>query len=88
MRGHSLAAALFCRSLNLRVALLPAHCTARFEQKGDLARMYRLFNRLPRGLEPMADIFRRHVEDEGGSSGAWGPWLGAQQERLLARSRR
>lgn len=36
--------------------------------------MYRLFNRLPRGLEPMADIFRRHVEEEGafGVGGWWG----------------
>ena len=37
----------------------------RAPQKTDLSRMYRLFNRLPRGLEPMADIFRRHVEEEG-----------------------
>ena len=28
--------------------------------------MYRMFNRLPKGLEPMADIFRKHVEEEGG----------------------
>lgn len=34
-------------------------------QKGDLACMYRLFNRLPKGLEPMAEIFRKHVEEEG-----------------------
>lgn len=27
--------------------------------------MYRLFNRLPKGLEPMAEIFRKHVEEEG-----------------------
>ena len=32
----------------------------------DLARMFRLFNRLgTKGLEPMADIFRKHVESEG-----------------------
>ena len=41
-------------------------------QKTDLSRMYRLFNRLPRGLEPMADIFRRHVEEEGEWVGGWG----------------
>jgi hypothetical protein len=35
-------------------------------QKADLARMYRMFNRLPKGLDPMADIFRKHVEAEGG----------------------
>jgi hypothetical protein len=27
--------------------------------------MYRMFNRLPKGLEPMAEIFRKHVEEEG-----------------------
>lgn len=27
--------------------------------------MYRMFNRLPKGLEPMADIFCKHVEEEG-----------------------
>ena len=45
-------------------------------QKGDLARMYRLFNRLPKGLEPMADIFRKHVEEEGAPRrAAAGCWL-------------
>ena len=34
-------------------------------QKTDLTRMFRMFNRLPKGLDPMADIFRKHVEDEG-----------------------
>jgi cullin 1 len=37
----------------------------RDDKKADLARMFRLFGRVPRGLEPMADIFRRHVESEG-----------------------
>lgn len=27
--------------------------------------MYRLFNRVPKGLEPVADKFKKHVEDEG-----------------------
>ena len=27
--------------------------------------MYRLFQRIPRGLDPVAEIFRRHVESEG-----------------------
>lgn len=39
-------------------------------QKSDLARMYRMFNRLPKGLEPMADIFCKHVEEEG--EAGWG----------------
>lgn len=34
-------------------------------QKEDLARMYRLFNRVPKGLEPVAEKFKKHVEDEG-----------------------
>ena len=34
-------------------------------QKEDLARMYRLFQRIPRGLDPVADIFKKHVESEG-----------------------
>jgi hypothetical protein len=34
-------------------------------QKDDLARMYRLFNRVPKGLEPVADMFKKHVENEG-----------------------
>ena len=27
--------------------------------------MYRLFQRIPKGLEPVADIFKEHVEGEG-----------------------
>ena len=34
-------------------------------QKTDLARMYRLFQRIPKGLEPVAESFRKHVESEG-----------------------
>ena len=34
-------------------------------QKSDLARMYRLFQRIPKGLEPVADSFKKHVESEG-----------------------
>lgn len=34
-------------------------------QKSDLARMYKLFRRIPKGLDPMADIFKKHVEEEG-----------------------
>ncbi|EFN56087.1 hypothetical protein CHLNCDRAFT_22706 [Chlorella variabilis] len=37
----------------------------RDDKKADLGRMYRMFNRLPKGLEPMAEIFRKHVEEEG-----------------------
>eukprot|EP00899_Mesostigma_viride_P014258 jgi/Mesvir1/22833/Mv20093-RA.1 len=31
----------------------------------DLARMYRLFTRIPKGLEPVADIFKAYVQNEG-----------------------
>ena len=34
-------------------------------QTEDLSRMYRLFHRIPNGLNPVADTFRKHVEDEG-----------------------
>ena len=44
-------------------------------QKQDLARMYKLFKRIPKGLEPMADIFKKHVEEEGGCGRQWGAWL-------------
>lgn len=27
--------------------------------------MYRLFQRIPKGLDPVADIFKKHVEAEG-----------------------
>lgn len=37
----------------------------RDDKKDDLARMYRLFGRIPKGLEPMAEMFRKHVEAEG-----------------------
>ena len=36
-----------------RFPALPAPCGP-VPQKADLARMYRMFNRLPKGLEPMA----------------------------------
>ncbi|KAK4405586.1 Cullin-1 [Sesamum angolense] len=31
----------------------------------DLSRMYRLFSKIPRGLEPVANIFKQHVTAEG-----------------------
>jgi hypothetical protein len=36
-----------------------------YRQKEDLARMYRLFSRIPKGLEPVADAFKKHVEADG-----------------------
>jgi len=35
------------------------------DQTEDLARMYRLFSRVPNGIPPMADIFRHHIIDLG-----------------------
>lgn len=37
----------------------------RDDKTDDLARMFRLFQRVHKGLEPVADIFREHVENEG-----------------------
>lgn len=34
-------------------------------QTDDLARMYRLFQRIPKGLDPVAEIFKEHVDTEG-----------------------
>lgn len=37
----------------------------RDDKVDDLARMYRLFQRIPKGLDPVADMFKEHVEGEG-----------------------
>lgn len=37
----------------------------RNDKRDDLARMYRLFGRIPKGLDPIAYLFRRHIEAEG-----------------------
>ncbi|KAG2429454.1 hypothetical protein HYH02_014036 [Chlamydomonas schloesseri] len=37
----------------------------RDDKTEDLARMYRLFQRIPKGLDPVADIFKEHVDSEG-----------------------
>ncbi|WIA23650.1 hypothetical protein OEZ85_000353 [Tetradesmus obliquus] len=37
----------------------------RDDKTEDLARMYRLFSRITRGLDPIADCFKEHVESEG-----------------------
>ena len=48
----------------LRTVLL--HPTSpHLPQKEDLARIYRLFQRIPKGLEPVAELFRKHVEAQG-----------------------
>jgi cullin 1 len=41
------------------------HTLLRDDKVDDLSRMYRLFCRIPKGLEPVAAIFRQHVTDEG-----------------------
>ncbi|GBG71174.1 hypothetical protein CBR_g8476 [Chara braunii] len=41
------------------------HALLRDDKVEDLSRMYRLFLRITRGLEPVAAIFRQHVTDEG-----------------------
>jgi cullin 1 len=45
----------------------PSGCRAllRDDQVEDLSRMYRLYNKIPRGLEPIARLFREHVIAEG-----------------------
>ncbi|EFJ25647.1 hypothetical protein SELMODRAFT_173394 [Selaginella moellendorffii] len=41
------------------------HALLRDDKVEDLSRMYRLFCRIPKGLEPVAAIFRMHVTEEG-----------------------
>eukprot|EP00897_Mesotaenium_endlicherianum_P010757 jgi/Mesen1/970/ME000012S00535 len=41
------------------------HALLRDDKVEDLSRMYRLFCRVPKGLEPVATVFRQHVTDEG-----------------------
>ncbi|KAH9323515.1 hypothetical protein KI387_018154, partial [Taxus chinensis] len=41
------------------------HSLLRDDKVDDLSRMYRLFHRIPKGLEPVAQIFKQHVTDEG-----------------------
>jgi hypothetical protein len=46
-------------------AFPPAHTSPLATQTEDLSRMFRLFHRIANGLNPVADMFRKHVEDEG-----------------------
>merc|ERR1719498_1681463 len=42
-------------------------CKALLENKRNdhLSRMYRLFSKLPKGLQPIADLVKEHIEDKG-----------------------
>ncbi|XP_027098276.1 cullin-1 [Coffea arabica] len=37
----------------------------RDDKVDDLSRMYRLFHKVPKGLDPVANVFKQHVTDEG-----------------------
>eukprot|EP00268_Persea_americana_P017604 TRINITY_DN184_c0_g1_i6.p1 TRINITY_DN184_c0_g1~~TRINITY_DN184_c0_g1_i6.p1 ORF type:complete len:769 (-),score=156.54 TRINITY_DN184_c0_g1_i6:511-2817(-) len=41
------------------------HALLRDDKVDDLSRMYRLFSRIPRGLDPVSQIFKQHVTAEG-----------------------
>ncbi|KAH0725712.1 hypothetical protein KY284_001577 [Solanum tuberosum] len=41
------------------------HALLRDDKVEDLSRMYRLFSKIPRGLDPVANIFKQHVTAEG-----------------------
>ncbi|KAL9161360.1 hypothetical protein ABFS82_07G016600 [Erythranthe guttata] len=41
------------------------HALLRDDKVEDLSRMYRLFSKVPRGLEPVANIYKQHVTAEG-----------------------
>ena len=42
------------------------------DKSDDLSRMYRLFNRLPKGLEPMAEIIKDHITEVSRETGGRG----------------
>ena len=44
---------------------LKANVSGFVGQKEDLARLYRLFQRVPKGLDPVSETFKKHVEAEG-----------------------
>lgn len=37
----------------------------RDDKVDDLSRMYRLYHKIPKGLEPVANVFKQHITDEG-----------------------
>ncbi|CAI0466808.1 unnamed protein product [Linum tenue] len=41
------------------------HALLRDDKVNDLSRMFRLFSKIPRGLEPVSSIFKQHVTGEG-----------------------
>ncbi|KAJ9696419.1 hypothetical protein PVL29_008573 [Vitis rotundifolia] len=41
------------------------HALLRDEKVDDLSRIYRLYHKIPRGLEPVSSIFKQRVSDEG-----------------------
>ena len=41
------------------------HALLMGDKKDDLSRMYKLFRRVPKGLEPVANIFKQHVTSKG-----------------------
>ncbi|KAL6517150.1 Cullin-1 [Orobanche minor] len=41
------------------------HALLRDDKVEDLSRMYRLFSKVPRGLDPVANVFKQHVTGEG-----------------------
>ncbi|XP_028081781.1 uncharacterized protein LOC114283153 [Camellia sinensis] len=41
------------------------HALLRDDKVEDLSRMYRLFSKIPRGLDPVSSIFKQHVTAEG-----------------------
>ncbi|KAI6693075.1 hypothetical protein NL676_020785 [Syzygium grande] len=43
------------------------HALLRDDKVEDLSRMFRLFSKIPRGLDPVANIFKQHVTAEGTS---------------------
>ncbi|WOH08422.1 hypothetical protein DCAR_0727862 [Daucus carota subsp. sativus] len=41
------------------------HALLRDDKVDDLSRMYRLFSKIPKGLDPVSNIFKQHVTNEG-----------------------
>ncbi|KAJ8490333.1 hypothetical protein OPV22_012054 [Ensete ventricosum] len=60
---HELLFAYACQLLEKEHS--GCHALLRDDKVDDLSRMYRLFCRIPRGLDPVSQIFKQHVTSEG-----------------------
>ncbi len=65
--AHTLETELLQKRINILLEREGSGCRVMLtnDMLDDLARLYRLFNRVPHGLEPIAEIFKTHILDAG-----------------------